>query len=342
MNHQKIQFGNKFKAILILVALVVITMGASVLQPKNVIFVLDGEEKIVETTANTVGDFLIEQDIEIERSTYLEPSVETNIVNDIKVEVIRPQDVIILDNGKETVVRTAKTLVKDILEEHGFELEAYDFTAPGVEQNIIEGHKNAPLIVINRVTKQTTTDIKSINYEVVKKENSELEKGKSNIITKGKNGTKLVTSETTIINDDQTSTKVLGEEVIEAPITEVQEVGTKVVKAAVSTSANVPSLGNKNVVRTLTMESTAYTSDPAENGGWTTTALGTSLRRGVVAVDPKVIPLGTKLYVEGYGYARAEDTGGAIKGNKIDVLMDSKSESRSWGRRSVTVHILGN
>lgn len=97
----------------------------------------------------------------------------------------------------------------------------------------------------------------------------------------------------------------------------------------------------KNVSgRTITMRSTAYTSDPAENGGYSTTAMGTAIRYGVAAVDPRVIPLGTRLYIEGYGYARAEDTGGAIKGNRIDLVFGSKSQSNNWGRRTVRVTIL--
>ena len=97
----------------------------------------------------------------------------------------------------------------------------------------------------------------------------------------------------------------------------------------------------KNVSgRTITMRSTAYTSDPSENGGYSTTAMGTAIRYGVAAVDPNVIPLGTRLYIEGYGYARAEDTGGAIKGNKIDLVFGSKEQSNRWGRRTVRVTIL--
>jgi 3D (Asp-Asp-Asp) domain-containing protein len=60
----------------------------------------------------------------------------------------------------------------------------------------------------------------------------------------------------------------------------------------------------------------------------------------VIAVDPKVIPLGTKVYVEGYGEAVAGDTGGAIKGNKIDVHMSTKQKATNWGVRTVKVQIL--
>lgn len=90
---------------------------------------------------------------------------------------------------------------------------------------------------------------------------------------------------------------------------------------------------------TLQVEATAYTSDPAENGGWNVTALGTPLVYGTCAVDPNVIPLGSQIHVEGYGSCLAADTGGAIKGNRIDVLVNSKGEAANWGRRSVQVTV---
>lgn len=92
--------------------------------------------------------------------------------------------------------------------------------------------------------------------------------------------------------------------------------------------------------RIIEMEATAYTNSPRENGGWSRSSLGTPLVDGVVAVDPRIIPLGTKLYVEGYGFAYACDTGSAIKGNRIDLLMPSYSASSAWGRRRVKVHVL--
>lgn len=70
------------------------------------------------------------------------------------------------------------------------------------------------------------------------------------------------------------------------------------------------------------------------------TASGTWPKRGTISVDRRVIPMGTLMYVEGYGFGRAEDTGGAIKGNKIDVFVDSYKEARNWGRRTVKVYII--
>ena len=97
-----------------------------------------------------------------------------------------------------------------------------------------------------------------------------------------------------------------------------------------------------NVVKTFKVTATAYTANCRGCSGVTST--GVNLKKNpdakVIAVDPDVIPLGTKVWVEGYGEAVAADTGGSIKGNKIDVFIPSKSEAYSWGRRTVTVKIL--
>ena len=93
-------------------------------------------------------------------------------------------------------------------------------------------------------------------------------------------------------------------------------------------------LSQRGVQKVLTVEATAYT----YTGN--TTATGIYPREGLIAVDPRVIPLGTEVYIEGYGYAIAADTGGAIKGNKIDVFYPDLQKCLQWGRRKVTLHIL--
>ncbi|WP_369901786.1 SH3 domain-containing protein [Bacillus manliponensis] len=108
-------------------------------------------------------------------------------------------------------------------------------------------------------------------------------------------------------------------------------------------AAPAPSSG-----RELQVVATAYTADPSENGGTyngrVLTAMGHDLTANpnmkVIAVDPNVIPLGSKVWVEGYGEAIAGDTGGAIKGNRIDVLLGSSEAAKQWGRKTVTVKIL--
>lgn len=111
--------------------------------------------------------------------------------------------------------------------------------------------------------------------------------------------------------------------------------------ARIVVRGNIPSRGPANR-RVLTMVSTAYDPGPASCGkhadGYT--AIGLRATRGVVAVDPRVIPLGSRVYVEGYGAAIAGDTGGAIKGNRIDVCFPTRSEALRWGRRTVKVVVL--
>lgn len=92
----------------------------------------------------------------------------------------------------------------------------------------------------------------------------------------------------------------------------------------------------------MMMEATAYSCNEGFIGGGNLTAMGQDLRIDpmAIAVDPSVIPLGTKLYVEGYGEAIASDTGGAIKGNIIDLHFSDVSQCIDWGRRQVEVTIL--
>ena len=94
--------------------------------------------------------------------------------------------------------------------------------------------------------------------------------------------------------------------------------------------------GSYERVKIMTMNSTGYTRFENTNR----TAMGLPAKFGVVAVDRRLIKLGTRLYVEGYGYAIAGDTGGAIKGNRIDLCFDEYNQAIRWGRRQVRVHIL--
>ncbi|MBT2578564.1 SH3 domain-containing protein [Bacillus sp. ISL-8] len=119
-------------------------------------------------------------------------------------------------------------------------------------------------------------------------------------------------------------------------------------KAKEATKTQEVSKNNtQSAKRELTVVATAYTADPSENGtygGRVLTAMGHDLTANpnmrIIAVDPKVIPLGSKVWVEGYGEAIAGDTGSAIKGNRIDVLMGSKSKAMNWGRQTVKVKVL--
>ncbi|MFS0689183.1 3D domain-containing protein [Sporosarcina sp. 179-K 8C2 HS] len=123
----------------------------------------------------------------------------------------------------------------------------------------------------------------------------------------------------------------------------VVKTDTNVAKVSSKKVAKTPSRSDDdNVVKEITVSASAYTANC--NGCSGITSTGINLKRNpdakVIAVDPSIIPLGTKVYVEGYGYAIAGDTGGSIKGNKIDVFFPSKSEAYKWGRKDVKIKIL--
>ncbi|QWG51029.1 enterotoxin [Bacillus mycoides] len=129
----------------------------------------------------------------------------------------------------------------------------------------------------------------------------------------------------------------------EAQAREIEEAKAKEATKTQEVSKN----NTQSAKRELTVVATAYTADPSENGtygGRVLTAMGHDLTANpnmrIIAVDPKVIPLGSKVWVEGYGEAIAGDTGSAIKGNRIDVLMGSKSKAMNWGRQTVKVKVL--
>ena len=108
-------------------------------------------------------------------------------------------------------------------------------------------------------------------------------------------------------------------------------------KYATSRNVNHSGVPNK-YVKVMTMHASAYSSQDPGNGNYTAT--GSRLKKGIVSVDPKVIPLGTKLYVDGYGYAVADDVGGAIKGSRIDLAFDSRRDALHFGRQTVKVYVL--
>jgi len=119
---------------------------------------------------------------------------------------------------------------------------------------------------------------------------------------------------------------------------ETVTVGDAGVAATEAVTGENPQTNIAATWRPVQLEATAYTRYDAGCGNWT--YRGNYLQRGLVAVDPGVIPLGTRLYVPGYGFAIADDIGRAIKGNKIDLAMDTRTEAFAYGRRQITAYII--
>jgi len=170
-----------------------------------------------------------------------------------------------------------------------------------------------------------------IPYPTLRKSSSELRSGSSKTVRAGMNGEKKVTYKVTYKDGVEIRRETVSTKTIKNPVPEVIAVGNR---SALASRGYLS--GRKMVV----MSATGYSPDPSENGGSSRTSTGLKIGHGVVAVDPRFIPLGTRLYIEGYGYAVAGDTGGAIKGNRIDLGHDTSSASNRFGRKKVKVYIL--
>ncbi|PGA12244.1 3D domain-containing protein [Bacillus mycoides] len=211
-------------------------------------------------------------------------------------------------------------------------------------QEIAKAKEEAKAQEIEKVKEEAKAKAQAQEIAKAKEEAKvrEMEKAKAQEIAKAKEEAKARE-----IEKAKEEAKAKSQEIAKAK-EEAQAREIEKAKAKEATKTQEVSKNNtQSAKRELTVVATAYTADPSENGtygGRVLTAMGHDLtinpNMRIIAVDPKVIPLGSKVWVEGYGEAIAGDTGSAIKGNRIDVLMGSKSKAMNWGRQTVKVKIL--
>ena len=176
-------------------------------------------------------------------------------------------------------------------------------------------------------------------------ENDWADPGFETPVTDGTDGEETIVYRVMYNGDNEVYREEISREVTKEATATIITVGTKV-RPAVPTASKQGKTFTYS--RKFTVKATAYDTSPQENGGYSKTALGLTPGFGIVAVDPRVIPLGSKLYIESeddgkswsYGYCIAGDTGGAIKGNRIDLCYNSRSECIQFGRRNATVYVL--
>lgn len=327
MNRKNIFRNAKF--ILIVLALVsVLTMGFSTVLGNDVELNINGKTKTVFTYEKTVGDFLEKEGIILKNKDFVSPSVDEEIKGDMKVVITTPKSYHIKDGNKTLIAEANGYTVADVLENLNVKLNKLDRVSLPLDEIAKEGMT----IKIDRVVVENVENKIEIPFEIESRENAEMFEGDKNVIAKGEVGQKVESLKNTYVNGVLETTEVVKSEITKDPVKEVVEVGTK--KGTVAPNG-------KNTKRVIVMQATAY--DPTAGSK---TAMGTRARVGAVAVDPRVIPLGSKLYIESmdgfasYGYATAEDTGGAIKGNRIDLFYNSNAEANRFGRRNVRVYVL--
>ena len=184
--------------------------------------------------------------------------------------------------------------------------------------------------------KQTLRE--TIPYTTTRKTTTELRSGSARILRKGANGAKDVTYRVTIRPDGaETQRETLASRIVKQPISEIREEGAR----SALPSRGGFSRGYRSGHRMIMMIPTYYDPYHCGGSGKGRTRSGLQGGYGVVAVDPRFIPLGTRLYIEGYGYAVAADTGGAIKGSRIDLGIDSRHDaSHIRSMKPVRVYIM--
>lgn len=177
---------------------------------------------------------------------------------------------------------------------------------------------------------------KDVPYTTITEQTDSLRKGTTKVAQEGSNGVSKITEVTKYVNGEVADVSIT-EEVISDPVDEIILEGTKEVPT-------VPGTSDVEYSKVLTMNATAYCPCTICCGAYANgyTANGMKAGYGVAAVDTSVIPLGTKLYVEGYGYCIAADTGGAIKGNRIDLCFDTHwaALNSGFGHKNVKVYVL--
>lgn len=229
-----------------------------------------------------------------------------------------------VDGGERTVSTTAAT-VQDVLDQEGIELIQHDRTEPALDAAITDGMT----VVVTRVRMEIVTERIPVEPPVTVKYNNRV--AVPIVLDPGEPG---------VAEQKHIMWKKDG--VISVEWRQGYKVVTEPKPKVVLRGKSQPSRSGSTARKSFIVTATAYEPGPRSCGKYATgyTAIGLKAERGIIAVDPKVIPLGSRVYVEGYGEAIAGDVGGAIKGNRIDVCFPTVRECLQWGRRKVRVTIL--
>ncbi|MFG6150783.1 ubiquitin-like domain-containing protein [Halobacillus sp. B23F22_1] len=340
-------------------------MDVEYIASKSINVAINNDTKQFHTTASTVGEFFDEQGFEWKAHDEISHASNAPIEDDMGISINKAMQVTVNDGGDEEKVWTTASTVAELLEEEGIQLSKLD----ELNKNEQDSLKQDSHLTITRIERKTETIEEDVEYKVVKEKDDSLLSGEEKVVTSGKDGKVTKEYEITFKNGEESERKLVNEEVEKESIDEVVALGTKKEQSEsepeqpvadkpdesdsskptlVSTSSNskssndTVSRGEEKKSETLHMKATAYTADCTGCSGKTATGvdLNANPDKKVVAVDPSVIPLGSKVWVEGYGTAVAADTGGAIKGNKIDVHVPSTAEAQSFGSKTVEVKVL--
>lgn len=311
------------------------------------------EVKAVYTTEKTVHELLQDLGYTYRDEDHLIPAGESPIEEDLSVYYTPAVEVKIAFDGKEESHWSTSATVADFLKEANVTIGDDDLVQPGLNEELHEGLS----VQLVRVEKVTDVIEETTAYETVREDDDELNEGVERVVEQGERGQRALHYSITHEDGVEVARELVKTEVLSDAKDRVVAVGTKPEQAKqyvsetrtanenvtqTSSQESAPSEAKENNKKTMQMAATAYTAECDGCSGITATGIDLNNNRNqkIIAVDPSVIPLGTRVHVEGYGEAIAGDTGGAIKGNKIDLHVATKEEATRFGRKTVAVTIL--
>jgi len=277
----------------------------------------EGTQTSMHTVARTVGEALLSQGITLYLGDLVRPLLGTLLTTGMHVEIHRARPVTVQVDGQVVETRTQARSVAQLLNEAGIQLAGRDYTVPNLDAPV---QSDMALRVV-RVVEDWVLEAQDIAYETVWRSDADLELDQMRTDQRGRAGVRKRRIHI-VYEDGQETTRTVDDEWVERqPTTGLVSYGTKIVVRELETSDGVIRYWRK--IRMLATSYTAATSgkrpDHPEYG---ITRLGWKARKGIVAVDPRVIRLRTPVYVPGYGFGIAADTGGMILGRWIDLCYD--------------------
>lgn len=304
----------------------------------------NGKPMVVKTMGVDVKQALTRMDISVGTDDYISTSLntvlDTTAMNFVSIKRAVPVNLMI--DGQLMEVKSYKDTVEEVVKDNGFTMGPLDRYEGVNPSDSVEADMGIQVI---RIKEEILTEKEEIPFAVVEKPNNTMNDGETKIINNGENGIREKYFKVTYEDGKPADRTFVNEKIVKLAINQILEYGT------VFNFKN----SRGDLVRyskVMNIKATAYTASFADTGkhpgdhGFGITYTGLRAREGVIAVDPKVIPLGTKVYVQvpgsapDYGFAIAADIGSAIKGNLIDLYYDTSSQVSKWGRRNVVVYVL--
>ena len=300
---------------------------------------IEGRDSTIHyTTARTVGAFLEEAGADIGPYDNVTPHYRRRMENRLTIQVDRAFYIDLAIDGETTQRLVSPGTTKgSVLNTIQRETD----TALMFEGNTNEVITQNQTMSFYTWRSEYETNVEFIEYVTEYESTPSLSAGIEMVRQEGVPGERHIEYMVVFIGNQEYTREVVDEVVIE-PISQIIDRGVGG-DLGTLTDTSCPSF---RYLRRLTMNATAYTAGLCCTGKgpghplYGITASGRRVEHGIVAVDPSVIPLGTRLYVEGYGFALAADTGSAIRGYKIDLFMYNLNDARRFGRRDITVFVL--